>query len=94
MTYYNTTNETGQELHTAKAKAQTKGEMILDYFKRCNKPLSPSQILIQFPQWPITSIRRAMTDLTSDGKLERTQSMRTGLYGRNEHTWCLLDGRT
>ena len=37
---------------------------------------------------PITSIRRAMTNLSDDGKLEKTKEYVVGNYGKKEHLWC------
>ena len=39
--------------------------------------------------WPITSIRRAITDLTNAGKLTKTDTMKLGRYGKHVHTWKL-----
>ena len=41
---------------------------------------------------PITSVRRAMTDLTNDGKLIKTKFKRLGSFGRMVYTWTLPDG--
>ena len=38
---------------------------------------------------PITSIRRAMTDLTNLGKIVKTDRQIKGLYGNAEHLWEL-----
>jgi len=38
---------------------------------------------------PITSIRRAITNLTKDGYLVKTRRMKDGQYGIRNHTWQL-----
>tara|TARA_R110002020_G_scaffold443766_1_gene655058 strand:- start:42715 stop:42900 length:186 start_codon:yes stop_codon:yes gene_type:complete len=38
---------------------------------------------------PITSIRRAITELTSKGKLTKLDRMKKGEYGKNCHCWQL-----
>ena len=38
---------------------------------------------------PITSIRRALTDLTSKGKLVKSSIMKMGPYGKQVHCWKL-----
>ena len=38
---------------------------------------------------PITSIRRAITDLTNEGKLVKTNSLKKGNYGKKCHCWKL-----
>jgi len=50
---------------------------------------SPSRLARQFPAWPLTSIRRALTNLTTRGLLEKRAETITGLYGRREHLWTL-----
>ena len=39
---------------------------------------------------PLTSIRRAIHDLTDKGLLFKTDRKRHGLYGRPEYIWSLL----
>jgi len=40
-------------------------------------------------EWPITSIRRAITNLTDDEKIVKTQKTTKGIYGKKEHLWAL-----
>ena len=40
-------------------------------------------------RWPLTSIRRAITNLTTDERLVRLDFQRTGIYGRPEHLWAV-----
>ena len=37
--------------------------------------------------WPITSIRRAISTLTKQGKLTKTNELRKGKYGKNTYAW-------
>jgi hypothetical protein len=39
--------------------------------------------------WPLTSVRRAMTDLTSERQLLKTEQMKPGYFGKPEHIWVL-----
>ena len=41
--------------------------------------------------WPLTSVRRAITNLSSDGELVKTNDKVTGIYGKPEHLWRLND---
>ena len=43
--YYNTTNETGNDLKESHQKAKSQQQKILDYFKK-NKSASPSQVML------------------------------------------------
>ena len=38
---------------------------------------------------PITSIRRAITNLTNDEKLVKTDNQKTGPYGKPSYCWKL-----
>ena len=66
-------------------------EQILAFFKDHKEPLfSPSMVYNAFHKaWPITSVRRAMTNLTTAGELVKTSSTVTGMYGKPEHLWSL-----
>ena len=92
--YYNTNNETGEQLNESRSNAKTQDEIILDIFNtfRLNNGLSPSEvesILIETynKNWPLTSIRRAISTLTDNGKLTKTSKLRGGKYNKNEHVW-------
>ena len=89
MKFYNSTNLTGAVLEQAKEKAATQNEQILAYFRRYpGVKFGPSQVYEHFnEQWPLTSIRRAITDLTAQGYLIKTNTMQAGLYNCIEHTW-------
>lgn len=89
MTYYNTTNETGSDLARYRAKAGSQEEQILDWFeKHPTSSAAPSYFTRKIAA-PITSIRRAMTDLTKSGALQMTNVKIVGPWGRSEHTWRL-----
>jgi len=92
MGYFNTTNETGEVLKESTQKAKTQTQQILELFEyRPDGHYSPSEVynLLQRLNCPITSIRRAISDLTKEGKLEMTGFKRTGLYGKPEFCWTL-----
>ena len=103
MSYHNTTNLQGEELKKAKRDALNQEESIIDIFEHLTfvygkeQFLTPSRVA---SQWinplrhrtycpPITSIRRAITGLTKKGKLEKTNIMDEGRYGKLEHSWKL-----
>lgn len=90
MSFYNTIQETPKELAQSHKKAKTQEEKILECFYSCKEPLSPSMVLSQAGlNCPITSIRRAMTNLSNDGSLEKTNEYVQGHYGKREHLWSL-----
>ena len=90
MSYYNTNSEKGQQLKDSHRKARSQEELIYSYFLTYGEPLSPSQILNKLNlNCPITSVRRAMTNLTIDKKIIKTDKKVKGLYGKKEHLWRL-----
>lgn len=89
MTHHNTTHETGTRLAEYTSKAQSQEDKVLELFKRQDRPMSPWEVWEYFPNWPPTSARRAITNLTHSGLLEKTNIKRTGLYGRPEYFWRL-----
>ena len=104
MSYHNTNKLTGHKLKEANIKAYNQEENVIDIFEHLTfvygkeQLLTPSRIESQwinllrgrkrFP--PITSIRRALTNLTKKGKLEKTNKMEVGKYGKPEHCWKLI----
>lgn len=91
--HYNTTGMGGEELAAAKQRCKTQNQMILDLFSM-NPRMTPS-ICCKFAavrghNWPVTSIRRAMTDLTEAGYLRKTDRMVPGDYGAKEHVWEVI----
>ena len=99
--YYNTTKETGKELAQSKAKAYTQRIAIMDIFYEREVINSLESVINMTPSdiWhiyseeyknvPLTSIRRAITSLTNDKQLVKTDKMKQGIYGKLEHCWRL-----
>ena len=101
-TFYNTNKEYGEQLAKSKRIALTQEEVIMSLFNTYRNiygriiHMSPSYIQgiwingvdrKKYP--PITSIRRAMTNLTTKGMLIKTDKMTEGEYGKPEHCWRL-----
>jgi hypothetical protein len=95
MTFYNTIGETGDELSKSIAQAKSQEAKIMKCFKYYEGRyprlrFSPSMVLNMTKlRCPITSIRRAMTNLSNEGKLVKTDKKVKGLYGKQEHLWSL-----
>ena len=88
MSYYNTTNIKGDDLKISRSNAISQEALIYGFFLDYKKPLSPSMILAKLNlRCPITSIRRAVTNLTLDNKIIKTDKTTRGLYGKPEHLW-------
>jgi len=91
-TYYNTTKLQGNDLELAEKKALTQEQKVLFVFQKQKKPLSASQVQnlidpIGFS--PITSYRRAITNLMKLGYLQKTEKKIIGKYGRPEYQYKL-----
>lgn len=89
--YYNTNKEKGAELKETKVKALTQEDTILELFIR-HKKLSASEAWekgFSTTRTPITSVRRAITNLCSNGELTKTDKMKKGIYGKNEHIYSI-----
>ena len=91
--FFPTTKLTEAELKERKIRAGTQNAQILQIFRE-----HPGQLFTPFEIrsiWfkrgyrdvPITSIRRSITTLTDLGYIVKTQEMRKGEYGENNHTW-------
>lgn len=90
-------HETAEEALAGEAKAQRQEDIILEHMRKDWKPYmrwTPSQLNDQWHLgkygWPITSIRRALTNLTAKGLLRKhPEDRRLGPRGSKECTWSL-----
>lgn len=91
MHYFNTTQLTGEDLKQAVTDAKDQEEAIYIIYKTTDKPFTPSSILGMMERaghrLPITSVRRAITNLTDRKLLVMLPNMKTGPYNRPEHYW-------
>jgi tRNA(Ser,Leu) C12 N-acetylase TAN1 len=93
QTYYNTNNLDGKRLVDAIDNNTKQEDIVLMLFKKENRPMSASMVyeLYDNSQTPLTSIRRAMTNLMTKRHLKKTDSMVMGLYGKKEHLYALIE---
>lgn len=87
--YYNTNSLAGNDLGLAEANAKGQEADILKFFRaRPNQLLTPEDASAAVSsRTPLTSVRRAMTNLTIKGLLTKTERMRQGKYGKPIHFW-------
>jgi hypothetical protein len=98
MTSYHKTADVPADLHALyEGKAAKQDEIVLSILKN-NWPasLSPTQVhdlytAMGFPDCPVTSIRRAMSNLTKENLIYKTEATVQGQYGRAEHTWKFIN---
>jgi predicted transcriptional regulator len=93
MTYYNTTNLKGEELAAAQAQARTQEQDVFEILFLANRPLGASEVMERLNHFnkrpPITSVRRAISNLKKSGQVERADHQTIGPYGRREYAWTL-----
>lgn len=93
-TYYNTTNLTGSELDERIKACTASRDAVMSLFKFYWK-LTPSKAHDALTihgvkrKWPLTSIRRAITNLKNDGLLVKTNEKSIGRYGYPEYNYEL-----
>ena len=107
--FHNTIGLEGKDLSNAIKGAKTQQERILFIFKSQGVAMSPDEVhnlYIQlFGNAPITSIRRAMSNMSKGVRghhsfsnewvwieapdLEKTEQMVTGRYGKSNYRWKL-----
>jgi len=89
--FWNTNKEEGSHLRDSQEKAVRQQDVIL-YFFQIHRHGYFTPFDVQYRAKlnnPITSIRRAITNLERAGKLIKTNIMKTGIYGKQNHTWKL-----
>ena len=93
--YNNTNNETGIDLRESWTSNAKQDDLILRIFMIApNDSFTPDEIEEACQRcnknWPITSIRRAISTLTKHGNLTKTSELREGKYGKKTHAWRFL----
>lgn len=95
--YYNTSNLSGRDLLQAVQKAKGQNEAIFLYYLNKREAFSPSEIMAKMKQagydWPITSVRRAISTLCKEGHLVNTMEQVKGMYGSPENRWIINANR-
>tara|TARA_Y100000310_G_C20324661_1_gene642383 strand:- start:264 stop:593 length:330 start_codon:yes stop_codon:yes gene_type:complete len=89
--YYNTINESRSENKVSTNKAKKQKDEIFAIFRHTLRPMTPAEIWESFgyknKNTPLTSIRRAITNLESEGLLEKTDIQKPGVYGKLNYCW-------
>ena len=89
--YYNTLNESKTVVKESKEKAKKQKDQIFAIFRHTLRPMTPAEIWEGYgyknDNVPLTSIRRAITNLESEGLLKKTDIQKPGAYGKMNHCW-------
>lgn len=86
--FHNTVELEGEDLTAANSRASDQEASIFAYFVGNGGLHTPCEVAAAFPQWPITSVRRAITNMTKCGNLRKTSVRRQGVYGVANFCWC------
>lgn len=97
ISFHNTVELQQPNYVAADVKAYTQDQLILNFFQQHkDRDFTPCEVYETLlatctidKRTPITSIRRAMCNLTTAKYLEKTQNKRTGIYGMVNFTWKL-----
>lgn len=88
--FYNTTGEIGEKLKEFESKCKGQELIVLKFFQEKKYTLfSPVDVLDNCfsENTPITSVRRAITNLTKAGFLIKTDKKVKGMYGKDNYLW-------
>ena len=90
MPYYNTNKIRGKELSDARRRASTDNERVLWFFEQHEgEAFTPWEVHAKIGGC-INSLRRAITNMTTDGVLIKTDTRRkSGPHGSTSHCWQL-----
>jgi Fe2+ or Zn2+ uptake regulation protein len=90
--FFNTIGEDGQQLADSNATSKSQEDLILSIFRRCDYNLTASDVWrwmkVHDTAILLTSVRRAMSNLCTQGYLEKTENKRMGIYGKVEHLYA------
>lgn len=89
--YFNTTSVDGHELRQRRSGARRQQDDVLEFFRRSpGVEFAPHEVHeVVMPDAPLTSTRRAMTNLEQAGYLIKTTTRRLGPYGADSFCWML-----
>jgi len=91
--FHNTVNLEGEQLAKAEDSAKNQDEIILKFFEKNIGWFTPYQVwkAIFTERPPLTSIRRSITTLTKNGKLQKSEAtvVKDGGFGVPSHGWKL-----
>lgn len=91
--FYNTIDLAGDDLKRANIKAVSQEDKVLSFFRLHNtEKFTPFQIQRHvMPGSPVTSTRRALTNLTKEGLLTKLDEKKEEQYGEKNHYWMLTN---
>jgi Fe2+ or Zn2+ uptake regulation protein len=90
-TFYNTIEETEAQLDQSRAHFTLQEKRILAIMGDFPKGMTPFEVwslyCAEYAEVPVTSVRRAITNLTNAGYLERTERQVKERWGKSNYVW-------
>ena len=90
-TYHNTTNQSKEFVKVATKKFKNQENEVMYIMKEFKRMTASEVWNLTAKTSPITSIRRAMSNLKRDSLLFKKKKTKIGLYGDPEHYYELFD---
>lgn len=94
--YHNTTKLPPRKVAEFEAQAERQEDIVIFWFQEMDIPAPPSLVHEELisrnligGNTPLTSIRRAISNLTKEGLLRKTDEQMPGAFGRPEYCWKL-----
>jgi len=95
--YHNTTDLFGNDLATAESKAITQKEACYEILKEYKSHATAPEVWAMFiarnpakKNTPLTSIRRALSDLCNDNKAELVKVKKQGIFGISNYQYRII----
>ena len=93
--YHNTNKATGAVLEKSEAKAKSQEQEVIEFFKTRWRYSSAERVWHHLYAFhgltPLTSVRRAFSNLVKAGKLVKTDKTVKGMYGKQIHLYELAE---
>ena len=94
LNFFNETGIDSKELDVLNGTAKNQNERIYVIMKQTGKKYTPFQLHTEYSRKysaiPLTSIRRAMTVLTEQGKLKKLDKQKAERFGKRNFLWIAL----
>lgn len=91
--YHNTTNQNETFVNDATVKCLKQEDEVMCIMIK-HTQLTASEVWDKFPKnVPLTSIRRALSNMCVDGHLMKANRTKIGLYGKPEHYYTLINNQ-
>lgn len=90
--FHNTIGARGQMLFDFEASVEKQEMVIMNYMKtHCSESFTPIQLWDRLNKlgynYPLTSIRRALSNRTDTGELTMHEEKKNEMYGKPNHLW-------